>query len=695
MTLLLFGVGLVLTLFLFAYALGHYLFAVVFLIARTPQRSFDEHPTDSVTVLVPARNEGEGAVRAIGSLLAQDHRGPLTVALLVNDRADSSVPFLRAAYPDVDFSGDASVVALLGADSRRAIVCFTGSDPKHTKVNWAAERLDTPFVAILDCDHQALPDWVRTSLVVLAEQGVKLVQSRRQPLTTPGLFGLWDSLHQHIGCEVSNVAYSRMGLTVFFTGTTVVMGSEVLRNNPLADCLTEDTDLSYRLLLQGERLGYNPHSGSREEVSPDLYSFLARRRRWSHGHTEAFFARLGGILSAPIGLRTRVQLLFHGMHYFVALAVFVAHTLIGVYLAQQLPLVALGAAAVAGLVLSVMVVRSQRFTGWLGWAGVVSVLFVWFTPAVLLVINLGLALALGRPALAALPVSNVVQALALVGFVSPLVVLMAGLAGYRQLGVGSGLAVVLSYPIAFYLDVSGVLIGMVDLVAQRRTWFAVARAPVSAPNLVHDLRDSWGIAAIVTSIRDSLLADGSKLMKPSRWMLWPLLAGVVALGVYLALPAREIPVAARSCEAQEHDGHPWVVPPERLTDYCTGADQKKGKGTRTGSFAMHRTDDFSTVSGAYWDRLDDTFPCNLARFQPENVVPLDGGGVQLTLKKGTAGDREYSSGSIATKNVPEAKFLYGRFEVEMKPAKASGVLTAFFLYRFDPWQEIDMEFLGK
>jgi beta-glucanase (GH16 family) len=31
----------------------------------------------------------------------------------------------------------------------------------------------------------------------------------------------------------------------------------------------------------------------------------------------------------------------------------------------------------------------------------------------------------------------------------------------------------------------------------------------------------------------------------------------------------------------------------------------------------------------------------------------------------------------------------------MKPARGSGVLTAFFLYRFDPWQEIDFEFLGK
>ena len=31
----------------------------------------------------------------------------------------------------------------------------------------------------------------------------------------------------------------------------------------------------------------------------------------------------------------------------------------------------------------------------------------------------------------------------------------------------------------------------------------------------------------------------------------------------------------------------------------------------------------------------------------------------------------------------------------MKPAKAEGLISAFFLYRIDPWQEIDIEFLGN
>jgi beta-glucanase (GH16 family) len=35
------------------------------------------------------------------------------------------------------------------------------------------------------------------------------------------------------------------------------------------------------------------------------------------------------------------------------------------------------------------------------------------------------------------------------------------------------------------------------------------------------------------------------------------------------------------------------------------------------------------------------------------------------------------------------------FETRMKPAKASGIVSSFFLYTGSPWDEIDIEFLGK
>ena len=54
-------------------------------------------------------------------------------------------------------------------------------------------------------------------------------------------------------------------------------------------------------------------------------------------------------------------------------------------------------------------------------------------------------------------------------------------------------------------------------------------------------------------------------------------------------------------------------------------------------------------------------------------------------------DRKYTSASLTTRE----EFLYGKFEVILKPNKSPGIVSAFFLHRNDPWQEIDFEFLGN
>ncbi len=41
------------------------------------------------------------------------------------------------------------------------------------------------------------------------------------------------------------------------------------------------------------------------------------------------------------------------------------------------------------------------------------------------------------------------------------------------------------------------------------------------------------------------------------------------------------------------------------------------------------------------------------------------------------------------------RYSYGYFSVCMKAAKASGVISSFFTYTGRPWDEIDIEFLGK
>lgn len=664
------------------YAAGHYASALL-AIAPSAKASPEASAAGAVTVAVPARDEGEGAPRVVRSLLAQDHEDLIEIVLIVNGRSDSGLQALLRSHP-IEGQIDDDLITLRTEESptrpRRIRVLLSGVDPKHLKINLLLERLETPYLAILDCDHEARPDWIRTSLALLSASGGQIIQARREPAELHSLFGLWDSLHQHVGCEVANIAYDRLGMSVFFTGTTAVMDSDLLRRHPLRDCLTEDTDLSYTLLLEGKEIRYNPYSGSKEAVSPDLYSFLARRRRWAHGHTETFLGHLSALPSAPIGASGRLQFLFHGVHYLIALVVFASQGLVGLLLAGSLPGPVLAASVAAAALLAATIVRSQPLRAFVSAGVTLAVLAAWLSPAALFACAAALAASTGDLSQAGQPIPPWMGLLAVFGLSAPLSVLVVGLVRLRW-PLWALLAAIASYPLALYLDIAGVLIGLVDLAAGQRRWLAIARAQPSEPSPPSPslLRRS---ASLLAALR-------SNVMRPSRWLPIALAAGCLALGVWAAMPPRQIAAADRSCTPLEHDGHPWIVPPTKLPAYCSA--QNHTDGTRLGSFSEIRSDPLAGLDTTYWEPLSSTFPCNNAVFTPENVSASEGG-IALQLRPEGRDGKEYTSGSIATRS---DDLLYGRYEVEMKPMAVEGVLTAFFLYRFDPWQEIDMEFLGR
>jgi beta-glucanase (GH16 family) len=78
-------------------------------------------------------------------------------------------------------------------------------------------------------------------------------------------------------------------------------------------------------------------------------------------------------------------------------------------------------------------------------------------------------------------------------------------------------------------------------------------------------------------------------------------------------------------------------------------------------------------------------------FRRENFALLDSGGFRLVLERKRVGDREYAASALASCY----PLQFGRFEIEMKATKAEGVVSAFFLHRNNPWQELDVEFLGR
>lgn len=100
-------------------------------------------------------------------------------------------------------------------------------------------------------------------------------------------------------------------------------------------------------------------------------------------------------------------------------------------------------------------------------------------------------------------------------------------------------------------------------------------------------------------------------------------------------------------------------------------------------FAEGRTDGFWASDGWHNGQM---FNCTWSR----NNAVIEGGVMNMSVTKGA--DGAYYGGEYRS----EATYGYGYYEVCMKPAKCSGVVSSFFTYTNSPvWDEIDIEFLGK
>lgn len=118
-----------------------------------------------------------------------------------------------------------------------------------------------------------------------------------------------------------------------------------------------------------------------------------------------------------------------------------------------------------------------------------------------------------------------------------------------------------------------------------------------------------------------------------------------------------------------------------------GADPDGPAPTRT-SALLEPMDSFDSAG---WEKADWTngsmFNCG---WKPDHVSFSDGKLV-LALDDTPSYGRPYSSGEYRTRDT----FGYGTFEVRMMAARGSGTVSSFFLYTGTPWDEIDVEILGK
>jgi len=187
-----------------------------------------------------------------------------------------------------------------------------------------------------------------------------------------------------------------------------------------------------------------------------------------------------------------------------------------------------------------------------------------------------------------------------------------------------------------------------------------------------------------------------KITKPKYRLPMIFLAAIIFILGVIYRPSSSVSVVPTHCIGQQFDTDPWVVPFKNNSNYCNSNKSAiPMQGLRSGNFKELRSDNFNSIDPTYWDLMNTTFFCNQATFTPNNVQLISGGGIQLNIERNATKGLMFTAADLATKDTADAKFKFGRFETDFKPIKESGVISSFFLYRFDPWQLIVAQLIGN
>jgi cellulose synthase/poly-beta-1,6-N-acetylglucosamine synthase-like glycosyltransferase len=265
------------------YTVRHYLFTLnrLFGFQRHPYIDIDTADWPRVTILVAAHNEEKVVAHILAALMGVNYPKEKMLVVPVNDRSTDRtreiIDRFRAEHPG----------------RIRPFHRTGGKGGKAAALKDAMEMVETEVILIFDADYIPGTGLIKQLVAPFFDPEVGGVMGRVVPLNvgTNLLTRLLD-LERSGGYQVDQQARMNLRLVPQHGGTVAGVRLSALREigGWNENSLTEDTDLTYRLLLAGWKTVYQNRSECYEEVPETWQVRIKQIMRWAKGHNQALAA---------------------------------------------------------------------------------------------------------------------------------------------------------------------------------------------------------------------------------------------------------------------------------------------------------------------------------------------------------------------------------------------------------------------
>ena len=274
------------------YTIRHFLFTLNRVLGE--QRIYYHDIVDSdlpaVTVIVPMHNEEKVAADILDHLIREEYPVDRFEIIVIDDHSEDDT---------------AQIIDRYALEHPHLIKPFHRDSGERGKTHGLNEALDMAsgeIIAVFDADYIPASGILRDIVVCFKDPEVGAVMGRVVPKNTGAslLTRLLD-LERSGGYQVDQQARHNMRLIPQYGGTVggfrkdlvVSMGGFNSR------ILTEDTELTFLLFVNGWKVVYANRAECYEE-SPESWEVRARQiTRWARGHTQVMFKYLMPLLRSP------------------------------------------------------------------------------------------------------------------------------------------------------------------------------------------------------------------------------------------------------------------------------------------------------------------------------------------------------------------------------------------------------------
>lgn len=283
---------------------------------RTQPATIDPEP--SVSVIVPAYNEGVVLADCLGSILNSGY--PRLEVIVVNDGSTDNTEEVMERFSD------------------RVITINKENGGKGSALNAGIERASGEILMFVDADGIFTEDTIPNMLAGFRNKNVGAVCGNDQPVNTHNILTRILTLMTHTGTGLARRGLALLGMLPIVAGNSGAFRASAIRTvgGFREDTLGEDLELTWRIQEAGYEVEFAPDAIILAEVPDRLGALWKQRVRWARGliqtarvHKQEFLSPFKSMFHLYLPLNFFIQIV-QPILQLLAIVVFPILVLVGV-----------------------------------------------------------------------------------------------------------------------------------------------------------------------------------------------------------------------------------------------------------------------------------------------------------------------------------------------------------------------------